>query len=365
MLARPPARYPRWRRPRPPRREAREPEGPTIAASLGQTLRVVRHNPSVLVLLAGAFAHFVVFGALDVLYLVLAISLLHSGQPGVGYLNAAFGAGSVLSVVLTARLVGRPRFAPPMIIAAALWGVAFLLLATARAMLTAALLLAAAAVMSRVVEVCGKSLLQRVAPPELQASIFGLLEGASMAAFALGSLLVPALIWLLGDRGAVAAAGLILPVTVLGTLPWLRRVDQRATVPVVEVSLLRRVPAFAALPPPEIEGLARMLQPVHAPAGHRIVRQGEAGDRLYVIADGTVTVIRDQAPLVTMGRGAMFGEIALLTGSPRSADVTAATDAELYALDQVPFIAALTSHAPARRIAHALAHRRMTEPGSA
>ena len=84
-----------------------------------------------------------------------------------------------------------------------------------------------------------------------------------------------------------------------------------------------------------------------------------------MIADGTVTVTRDQAPLVTMGRGAMFGEIALLTGSPRSADVTAATDAELYALDQVPFIAALTSHAPARRIAHALAHRRMTEPGSA
>jgi Na+/melibiose symporter-like transporter len=345
--------------------EAPEPEGPTIAASLGQTLRVVRRNPSVLVLLAGAFAHFVVFGALDVLYLVLAISLLHSGQPGVGYLNAAFGAGSVLSVVLTARLVGRLRFAPPMIIAAALWGAAFLLLATARTMLTAALLLAVAAMMSTVVEVCGKSLLQRVAPPELQASIFGLLEGASMAAFALGSLLVPALIWLLGDRGAVAAVGLILPVTVLGTLPWLRRVDQRATVPVVEISLLRRVPAFAALPPPEIEGLARMLQPVHAPAGRRIVRQGDAGDRLYVIADGTVTVTRDQAPLVTMGRGAMFGEIALLTGSPRSADVTAATDAELYALDQAPFIAALTSHAPARRIAHALAHRRMTEPGSA
>jgi Na+/melibiose symporter-like transporter len=344
--------------------EAPPPEGPTIAASLRQALRVVRRNPSVLVLLAGAFAHFVVFGALDVLYLVLAISLLHSGQPGVGYLNAAFGAGSVLSVVLTARLVGRRRFVPPMIIAAALWGVAFLLLATARSMLTAALLLAAAAMMSTVVEVCGKSLLQRVAPPELQASIFGLLEGASMAAFALGSLLVPALIWLLGDRGAVAAAGLILPVTVLGTLPWLRRVDQRATVPVVEVSLLRRVPAFAALPPPEIEGLARMLRPVYAPAGRRIVRQGDAGDRLYVVADGTVTVTRDQAPLVTMGRGAMFGEIALLTGAPRSADVTAATDAELYALDQVPFIAALTGHAPARRIAQALAQRRITEPGS-
>jgi MFS family permease len=344
--------------------EAQEQDGPTILQSLGQTLRVVRHNASVVVLLIGAFAHFVVLGALDVLYLVLAISLLHSGQPGVGYLNAAFGAGSVLSVVLTARLVGRPRFAPPMIIAAVLWGIAFVLLATAQAMLIAILLLAAAAVMSTVVEVCGRSLLQRVAPPELQASIFGLLEGASMVAFALGSLLVPVLIWLLSDRGAVAATGLILPVIVLGTLPWLRRVDQRATVPVVEVSLLRRVPAFAALPPPEIEGLARMLQLVHAPAGQVILRQGEAGDCLYVIADGIVRVSRDHAPLVTMGRGALFGEIALLTGSPRSADVTAATDAELYALDKVPFVAALTSHAPARRIAHALAHRRITEPGS-
>jgi len=338
--------------------------GTTIAASLGQTLRVVRRNASLVVLLVGAFAHFVVLGALDVLYLVLAISLLQSGQPGVGYLNGAFGAGSVLSVLLTARLVGRPRFAPPMIIAAVLWGIAFALLATAHAMLTAILLLAAAAVMSTVIEVCGRSLLQRVAPAELQACIFGLLEGASMAAFALGSLLVPGLIWLLGDRGAVAATGLILPVLVLSMLPWLRRTDQRATVPVVEVSLLRRVPAFAALPPPEIEGLARMLQPVHAPAGHVILRQGEAGNCLYVIADGIVRVSRDHAPLVTMGRGAIFGEIALLTGSPRSADVTAATDAELYALDEAPFIAALTGHAPARRIAYALANRRITEPGS-
>ena len=342
-----------------------EQDGPTIMQSLGQTLRVVRRNASLVVLLIGAFAHFVVLGALDVLYLVLAISLLHSGQPGVGYLNAAFGAGSVLSVLLTARLVGRPRFAPPMIIAAVLWGIAFVLLAAAHAMLTAILLLATAAVMSTVIEVCGRSLLQRVAPAELQASIFGLLEGASMAAFALGSLLVPALIWLLGDRGAVAATGLILPVLVLGMLPWLRRVDQRATVPVVEVSLLRTVPAFAALPPPEIESLARMLELVHAPAGHVILRQGEAGTCLYVIADGIVTVSRNHAPLATMGRGAIFGEIALLTGSPRTADVTAATDAELYVLGEAPFIAALTSHAPARRIAHALASRRITEPGSA
>jgi hypothetical protein len=61
-------------------------------------------------LLVGAFAHFVVLDALDVPYLALTISPLHSGQPGVGYLNAAFGAGSVPSVVLTARLAGRPRF---------------------------------------------------------------------------------------------------------------------------------------------------------------------------------------------------------------------------------------------------------------
>jgi CRP-like cAMP-binding protein len=69
--------------------------------------------------------------------------------------------------------------------------------------------------------------------------------------------------------------------------------------------------------------------------------------------------------LAAMGRGAMFGEIALFTGSPRSADVTAATDAELYMLGEAPFVAALTSHAPARRIAQALADRRITEPGSA
>jgi hypothetical protein len=257
--------------------EAQEPEGPTIAASIGRTLRVVRQNPSVLVLLAGAFAHFVVFGALDVLYLVLALSLLHSGQPGVGYLNAAFGAGSVLSVVLTARLVGRARFAPPMIIAAGLWGVAFLLLAAARSMLTAALLLAAAAVMSSVVEVCGKTLLQRVAPPELQASIFGLLEGASMAAFALGSLLVPALIWLLGDRGGAGRAALAAP-----GRPARDRARGRGQPAAPGPGLRRAAAAGDRGPGPDAPAGARARRPPHRPPGRcvrpPVRRRGRHGD---------------------------------------------------------------------------------------
>jgi CRP-like cAMP-binding protein len=153
----------------------------------------------------------------------------------------------------------------------------------------------------------------------------------------------------------------LLPVSSLLVLRSLLRADSLA-LPVVELTRLRALPIFAPLPPPALEALARALAPVELPAGTPVVREGEAGDRFYVIADGDVEVTRDGSHVARLGRGDCFGEIALLRDIPRTATVIATTDVLLDALDKTSFVAAVTGHDPSARAADDLVRARL--PGA-
>src|SRR5439155_12849443 len=262
--------------------------GPPAAAGAAppfQAFRLVREEPEARLLLGLLAAESVAIGALDVVYVVLAISLLDLGGSDAGYLNAAFGAGGVAGIVATATLVGRKRLTPALAAGALTWGGAFLVIALDPRLGTAFVLLAVAGAGRIVVDVAGRTLLQRIAPVDLLARVFGLLEGLTMGALAVGSLLTPLLVGLAGGRAAVIGVGAVLPLALLIAAPRLVAIDRRATVPVVELSLLRSLPLFAPLGPPQLESLARELEPVRAAAGEPIVREGEAGDRFYVVAD--------------------------------------------------------------------------------
>jgi CRP-like cAMP-binding protein len=91
---------------------------------------------------------------------------------------------------------------------------------------------------------------------------------------------------------------------------------------------------------PESAALATYLERVEVQAGRPLFREGDAGNRLYLLAKGEVTVcIRIAGKdgrtrrLVTYGPGVIIGEMAVLEGLPRSADAMALTDCVLYALD--------------------------------
>jgi Cyclic nucleotide-binding domain len=233
----------------------------------------------------------------------------------------------------------------------AVWGVAFVALGAQSSRAGAFALLAVAGAARSLVDVSGRTLLQRACDPQVLARIFGVLEGLDMAGYAVGSLIVPVLAFAGGPRAAVVGVGLILPLALLVGLRRLLGIDQHADVPIVEIGLLRRTTIFAPLPAPELEGVARSLTAVTAPAGTVVIREGETGDRYYAIADGTATVTQAGTAIAALGRGDGFGEIALLRDVPRTATVTAATELHLYSLEKTDFLAAVTGHVRAHELA--------------
>jgi hypothetical protein len=102
---------------------------------------------------------------------------------------------------------------------------------------------------------------------------------------------------------------------------------------------LEAIPLFSGIPKEELVSVLMHVKPVKAAAGRAIVREGEHSDTLYLIVSGTLRVStkgRDgqDVPLAALGAGDFFGEIALLTGRPRTATVTALTEVELLSLDR-------------------------------
>jgi MFS family permease len=284
-------------------------------------------------------------GALDVLYVVLAIGILHDGGSAAGYLNAAFGAGGVLGIGATVALVGRTKLAPPLFHALAAWAIALVVLGIAPSTWSAFPLLALAGAGRAVLDVAGRTLLQRLAPPETIARVFGILEGVSMAGLAVGSVAAASLVALAGGRGAFIGIGLLLPAALVLVYRSIRDADRKA-LPLVELTRLRSLPLFSLLPRPELEALARAAESLEVAAGTTIVSEGDPGDRFYVITGGNADVTVHGRLVRELSLGDHFGEIALLQDGRRTATVTARTPCFLLALHKAAFLEAVTGHAP-------------------
>jgi len=333
--------------------------------ALNRAAGAIKGEPSARVLVAIVCAAFVALGALEVLYPQLAINDLEQSSSWAGYLNAAFGAGATIAIVFTASLVGRQRLMPSMLLGVGLYAGAFTLLAAYQSVATALLLLALVGFGRVVVDVSGRTLLQRIAPTDSLARVFGVVEALSMAALLIGSLLGTALVAVGGLSLALVGIGLVLPLVVLAFGRSLFDVDRDATVPVVEVGLLRSLPLFAPLPAPQLEAVARSLERTEVSKGTCVIRQDDEGDIFYVIADGAIEVARNAVTLATLGRGEGFGEIALLEARPRTATCTAVTDATLFALQRDDFLAAVTSHPRSDDQARQIATARLLEQDAA
>lgn len=337
---------------------AGEMETEPVLSSLTRAFRVVRAERAARLLGLLLAADFVALGALDVMYPELAIGVLERDGSWAGYLNAAFGVGATLGVVLTAGLVGRARLMPPMLVGMAAYLASFVVLAAFPVIVTALVLLAVAGAGRVVLDVGARTLLQRVAPNDVLARVFGLLEAMYMVGLAVGSLAVTGLVAVGGAELALIGIGLLLPLAALPFGRSLLDIDRHATVPAVEIGLLRGLPLFAPLPPAAMEGVARSLERVDVGVDVDVIVQGDEGDRFYVVADGEIDVYRDGALIDTLVRGDGFGEIALLHRVPRTATCRARTRSILYSLSKVDFLTAVTGNAAVAAAAERMASER-------
>jgi CRP-like cAMP-binding protein len=113
------------------------------------------------------------------------------------------------------------------------------------------------------------------------------------------------------------------------------------------------------LPAPIIEELASKLITVTTSAGEQVIREGDAGDRFYLIASGEVDVSAEGQPVATLGPGDYFGEIALLRDVPRTATVVAKSDTRLHALERDDFLSSVTGHPESAKAADAVVASRL------
>jgi len=331
---------------------------PAVLADIGECLLLTVRRPRLRLMLALLTAEAVVVGALDLLFVILAINVLDRSQAWAGYLNFAYGVGAVLAATVSAMLVGR-RLGGPILGAALVLSGALAALAFGLGLAGTVALLTVVGASRALLDVASRTLLQRSVPTQLLGRVFGVLEGLTMAGTALGALFVPLLVYLGGSRLALVGVAAVLPLAAVAGGRELFGLDAGARVPVVEIALLRSMPLFAELPAPAIEGLAAALKPVEVPAGAVLIRQGDPGDAYYAIAAGELDVCRDGRLLRRCGRGEGVGEIALLRAVPRTATVTGHTAATVYALGREPFLTAVLGHAPTHRQADRIADARL------
>ncbi|HJY31491.1 MAG TPA: MFS transporter [Actinomycetota bacterium] len=314
-------------------------------------------EPRLVVLLLSAGV--IVVGALDVLFVATAIDLLGIGAGGAGFLSAAFGAGAIMGATSTIMLVGRRRLTPSLAGGAVLFGAPIGLVAVAPSAVSAPVLFAAAGAGRSVGDVSGRTLLQRISPNDVLSRVFGVLEGLMMLALVVGSVGAAVLLEVSGVQTALVVVGAFLPIIILVSSGRLLSIDRSAEAPDAEIlGLLRAIPFFAPLPAPAMERVMADLIATEAAAGDLLIREGDPGDRFYVIVEGEVAITRRGEHVSEQGPGAYVGEIALLRDVPRTASVTAKTPLRLLALEREPFLLAVTGHPVSHEAARAVATAR-------
>jgi predicted MFS family arabinose efflux permease len=270
---------------------------------------------------------------------------LDGGGGASGLLSALYGVGGLLAATTVTRLVGVRQLSRTFLTAGLVAAAGSAALASAMGYLSATpgfVLLGAGEALLTILAVVT---IQRVAPTDVLARVFGIVEGVQMGCLAIGSAAVTALTstWSLGTAFVVmaVAVGVVVGFAVMS----IRRSGH--TIEAANEATVARLladPVLAPLPAPVIERLARAAERLHVPAGADVVTEGEPGDRYYLVVAGSVEVLIRGKHVRVLGPGTSFGEIALLHAIPRTATATAAGEVELIAIERDAFLEAVTGH---------------------
>jgi CPA1 family monovalent cation:H+ antiporter len=123
--------------------------------------------------------------------------------------------------------------------------------------------------------------------------------------------------------------------------------------------MIERLDILSGLDERQLDRVAKLLRPRFTVPNERIIRKGDRGDAVFFIASGAVEVALAAGP-VRLGSGEFFGEMALLSGRPRQADITALTYCRLLVLRKADFEQFMTANPEAREAINRIAASRQS-----
>lgn len=313
--------------------------------------RALRKRPGMSSVLTVVWAQYVIIGALDLMLVVIARTELDLGKSGPGLLSAAFGFGAFATVIIASRVSRRQRLAPALLLAISTAAAGLLVFGLALNVPVALIVLPILGLSRSLLDGPSKLLLQRSSGPEALGSSFAIRELCASSGLITGSVfgLVTLDVW--NSKVALIALGAAMVLVAAATARGLQVADASADVPVVEISLLRRLPMFARLPPIALEAVARSATAINVAPGDVLIRQGEAGDAFYAVVDGSFDIDMSGRRMRIAERFSSFGEVALLADVPRTATVTANSAGRLLQIHRADFLTAVTGTDSSRNAA--------------
>lgn len=315
-----------------------------VVAEVFAGFRALRREPVVRWLIGVISFAVLVLGALDIIYVSYARTVLNS-YGDAGFLQAAFGVGALVGAAVGTGLVGGARIMPFLVGGTVLLTAPLVALDVVETRTGALLLFGVVGAGVALIRFVGSVALQRLAPFAVLTRIFGVLESLTMVCIAFGALAVAPLVDATSVEGATVVVAVVVLVGLVGCIIRLQQLGAGAAPP--SATLFDRIvgdPLFAPLPVPTVERIAAAVVPREVLAGSTVVAEGQPGDEYFLIESGEVAVTIEGRPIRSMGPGESFGEIALLHDTLRTATVVAATPVGMLVLDREEFLQAVTGH---------------------
>lgn len=107
------------------------------------------------------------------------------------------------------------------------------------------------------------------------------------------------------------------------------------------IERLKTIPMFAELSTRELRRIQKLMTEIPVKEGRQLITEGEVGREFMIIVEGSAVVRRKGRKLAELGPGEFFGELAVLSGEPRTATVTATSDMTIETLNRREFMSLL------------------------
>lgn len=328
-----------------------EPDAGSFFGALGQGIRATVADKEVAVLVVFTCGVTFVYG-FELVYLVfVADDRLGLGAEGIGYLNAAMGAGGALGALLTNRLADSPRMRAVLILTLLGCGVPLGLLAFVSHPWIAYVVLGVEGLASIALDVVVVTALQRMVRPGLLARVSSIMDSLTIGSIVLGNLAAVALLSATDSlRTSLLVAGSLLPVLAVVLLPLLGDLERRAVGGRAElapaVDALAASGLFESASRTVLERVASSATTEEVPAGVVLMREGEPAGDVLVLAQGRLDISAGGRAINVVDAPGYVGEIGLLHAMPRTATVTTATGCTLHRIPGHDFLAAVNGGLP-------------------